>query len=361
MSDQPVTNAGQELSVTQLTQQIRDWSQELGFNAIGITDPDPGQHGEYLKQWLQQGQHGSMDWLARHLHLRLQPELLHAGVNSVICVRLDYLHAAATPPQQLQQQAATGHISRYAAGRDYHKLMRKRLAQLAKRIAAAAGGSHRALVDSAPVLEKVYAQKAGLGWIGKHTNLLHSTAGNWFFLGEIYTTLQLPRDEPATDHCGSCRQCIDVCPTRAITAPYQLDARKCISYLTIEHKGSIPEQYRRAIGNHVFGCDDCLAICPWNKFASYSREQAFTPREQLDAPQLIELFGWTQAQFLQATAGTAIRRIDYLQWLRNLAVALGNAPSSQAVVAALQQRLEHPSAMLREHIEWALAQHQHNA
>jgi len=361
MSDQPVANAGQQLSATQLRQQIQHWSSELGFDAVGITDPDPGQHGEYLKQWLKEGRHGDMEWMQRHLNLRLQPDLLHAGVNCVICVRLDYLRAEATPAQQLQQQVNSGHISRYAAGRDYHKLMRKRLARLARKIETAAGGSHRAFVDSAPVMEKVLAQKAGLGWIGKHTNLLHSEAGNWFFLGEIYTTLELPLDAPATDHCGSCHKCIDVCPTRAITAPYQLDARKCISYLTIEHKGSIPLQYRRAIGNHVFGCDDCLAVCPWNKFASYSREQAFTPREQLDAPQLVALFNWDEHSFLEATAGTAIRRIDYLQWLRNLAVALGNATSSPAVVQALQQRRDHPSAILREHIEWALAQHLHNA
>lgn len=361
MSDQPTAEAATRDSAMQLKQQIMAWSRELGFDATGITDPDPGQHGAYLQQWLQQGRHGSMAWMQRHAALRLQPELLHAGVNSVICVRLDYLRAEATAPQQLQQQADRGHISRYAAGRDYHKLMRKRLARLAARITAAAGGNHRAFVDSAPVMEKVFAQKAGLGWIGKHTNLLHSKAGNWFFLGEIYTTLMLPRDQPATDHCGSCRQCIDVCPTAAITAPYQLDARKCISYLTIEHRGSIPLQFRHAIGNHVFGCDDCLAVCPWNKFARYSQEQAFTPREQLDAPKLVELFGWSEAQFLQATAGTAIRRIDHLHWLRNLAVALGNAPSSSAVVSALQQRREHPSAMLREHIEWALAQHLQNA
>jgi len=361
MTASATTRSDRPFAAAELRQQIQTWAMELGFDAVGITDPDPGAHGEYLQQWLQQGRHGSMDWMQRHAHLRLQPALLHAGVNSVICVRLNYLHAKASQPQQLQQQTDTGHISRYAAGRDYHKLMRKRLARLAKKIEAAAGGSHRALVDSAPVLEKVFAQKAGLGWIGKHTNLLNSEVGNWFFLGEIYTTLKLPRDEPAVDRCGSCRRCIDICPTRAITAPYQLDARKCISYLTIEHKGSIPLQYRHAIGNHVFGCDDCLAICPWNKFASYSREQAFTPREQLDAPRLVALFGWDEAEFMQATAGTAIRRIDYLQWLRNLAVALGNAPSSRSVVEALQQRREHPSAMLREHIEWALAQHADNA
>lgn len=352
---------GTNWSAAEWRQQLHDWSEELGFSAIGICDPDPGEHAEYLMQWLEQGQHGSMEWMQRHAHLRSQPQLLHADVKSVICVRMDYLTAAATAPHELQQQPQKGHISRYAVGRDYHKMMRKRLARLAARIAEKAGGQHRAFVDSAPVMEKVYAQKAGLGWIGKHTNLLDRAAGNWFFLGEIYSTLSLPLDTPATNHCGSCSKCITVCPTGAITAPYQLDARKCISYLTIEHKDSIPVQYRKAIGNHVFGCDDCLAICPWNKFARHSKEIDFTPRSHLDAPQLLELFAWTEDEFLQHTQGTAIRRIGYLQWLRNIAVALGNAPTSSMLVAALQQRRAHPSAMLREHIDWALAQHQQNA
>jgi epoxyqueuosine reductase len=299
-----------------------------------------------------------MDWMARHAALRADPERLFPGVRSVVCVRMDYLRADATPPRALQQRPRTAHLSRYAVGRDYHKLMRRRLALLAQRLEAAAGGRHRAFVDSAPVLERAYAERAGLGWIGKHTNLLHREAGNWFFLGELYTTLALPRDAPAENHCGSCRRCIDVCPTGAITAPYRLDARRCIAYLTIELDGAIPVEFRAAIGNHVFGCDDCLAVCPWNKFATPSDVEDFSPRRDLDAPDLVALFDWDEATFLARTEGTALRRIGHRRWLRNLAVALGNAPHSLEVVEALRRRQAHPSAMVREHVAWALARHQ---
>ena len=271
---------------------------------------------------------------------------------------MDYLPADAAPAEALLEQPEKALISRYALGRDYHKVMRSRLKKLARRIEEAVGPfGHRVFTDSAPVLEKPLAEKSGLGWIGKHTNLLNRHAGSWFFLGEIYTDLELPADEPVNDHCGSCRRCIDICPTQAIVAPYQLDARRCISYLTIELKGSIPEEFRRPMGNRIYGCDDCQMVCPWNRYAQHSRVDDFRPRKDLDAGDLVELFAWDEATFLERTEGTAIRRIGVERWLRNIAVALGNAPTTPAVVAALQARRDHESALVREHVEWALGQH----
>ena len=342
----------------ELVDAIRRWGHELGFQQVAIADTDLGEYEARLDVWLEQGHHGEMDWMAAHGRKRSRPELLHPGTRSVIVVRMDYLPPAATPVEDLIEQADKACISRYAIGRDYHKVLRSRLKKLAQRIENAIGPfGHRVFTDSAPVLEKPLAEKAGLGWIGKHTNLLNRQAGSWFFLGELYTDLPLPADEPVRDHCGSCRRCIDVCPTRAIIAPYQLDARRCISYLTIELKGSIPVEFRQAMGNRIYGCDDCQMVCPWNRYAQFSGEDDFQPRQDLDAGDLVELFGWDEATFLERTEGTAIRRIGHERWLRNLAVALGNAATTTAVLAALQARAEHPSALVREHVAWALARH----
>ncbi len=341
-----------------LVNAIRQWGQTLGFQQIGISDIELGQAEQRLNDWLADGQHGDMDWMERHGNKRTRPDELVPGTCSVIVARMDYLPASATPVEDLLEQPERACISRYAIGRDYHKVLRARLQKLATNIEQTIGPfGYRVFTDSAPVMEKPLAAKAGLGWIGKHTNLLNRRAGSWFFLGVIYTDLALPADEPVTDHCGSCRKCIDVCPTQAITAPYQLDARRCISYLTIEHKGAIPIEFRRPIGNRVYGCDDCQAVCPWNRYADFSAEEDFTPRQHLDAGHLVDLFGWDEATFLHNTAGTAIRRIGHERWLRNLAVGLGNAPTSSKVIDALRQRQDHSSALVREHVEWALEQH----
>jgi len=341
-----------------LKARIRQWGLELGFQQVGFADTDLAAAERDLDQWLAEGRHGDMEWMGRHGRKRTRPDELVPGTRSVIVLRMDYLPADATPLEDLLGQPDKACISRYAIGRDYHKTLRGRLKRLAQRIEAEVGPfGHRVFTDSAPVMEKPLAAKAGLGWIGKHTNLLNRHAGSWFFLGEIYTDLEFEPDKPARDHCGSCRKCIDVCPTQAITAPYQLDATRCISYLTIELKGSIPEEFREAIGNRVYGCDDCQAVCPWNRYAQFSGEDDFQPRQDLDAGSLVELFEWDEATFLQRTEGTAIRRIGYERWLRNLAVGLGNAPTSPAVFAALQSRLDHPSDVVREHVEWALSRH----
>lgn len=338
-----------------LKARIVELGRALGFQQVGIAGIDLGQAEARLEQWLAEGRHGEMEWMARHGRKRSRPAELVPGTRSVICVRMDYLPAAATPLETLLAQPERACISRYAVGRDYHKVLRGRLQRLAEAIAAEIGPfGYRVFTDSAPVMEKPLAANAGLGWIGKHTNLIHRHAGSWFFLGEIYTDLELPPDRPVTDHCGSCTRCIEVCPTGAITAPYQLDARRCISYLTIELKGSIPLEFRAAIGNRVYGCDDCQAVCPWNRYARFSGEDDFRPRPDLDAGALVELFGWDEATFLARTEGTAIRRIGHERWLRNLAVGLGNAPRSRAAVAALEARLDHPSELVREHVRWAL-------
>jgi epoxyqueuosine reductase len=341
----------------QLAVQIKQWSKELGFQQLGITNTDLAQEEARLLQWLDAGMHGEMDYMARHGTKRTRPAELMPGTIRVISVRMDYLPHSGATPQDILDDANLAYVSRYALGRDYHKLMRHRLQKLADRISEAIGQfGYRAFVDSAPVLEKALAQKAGLGWIGKHTNLISEDAGSWFFLGEIYTDLPLPVDSVAREHCGTRTACIEACPTRAIIAPYQVDARLCISYLTIELRGTIPVELRPLIGNRIYGCDDCQLVCPWNRFAVPSQEADFLPRHALDSARLIELFAWDEATFLKNTEGSAIRRIGHVCWLRNIAVALGNAPSDPAIIAALEARLDHPEAMLREHIEWALAQ-----
>ena len=341
-----------------LAADIRAWARELGFQQAGFTRRPLHDAERRLEGWLEAGMQGDMQWMGRHGVKRTRPAELVSGTITVISVRMDYLPDEATDPRDLLDHPQRAYVSRYALGRDYHKLMRNRLQKLAERIAGAIGPfGHRAFVDSAPVMEKPLAQNAGLGWIGKHTNLINKHAGSWFFLGELYTDLELPENEPATEHCGSCSACIDVCPTQAITGPFQLDARRCISYLTIEHEGSIPEEFRSAIGNRIYGCDDCQLYCPWNKFAKFTAEDDFTPRQELDAAELPELFAWSEEEFLKRTEGSAIRRIGHERWLRNIAIALGNAATTPAIIAALESRREHPSDVVREHVAWALQRH----
>jgi len=342
----------------ELAVEIKQWGRELGFQQVAMTDIDLSTYEPNLETWLDRGLHGEMEWMATHGRKRSRPALLRPGTRSVIVARMDYLPPQATPVEALIEQPEKACISRYAIGRDYHKVMRGRLKQLAQRIETAIGPfGYRVFTDSAPVLEKPLAEKAGLGWIGKHTNLLNRHAGSWFFLGEIYTDLELPGDNPVQDHCGSCSRCMTICPTQAIIAPYQLDARRCISYLTIELKGAIPLEFRTAMGNRIYGCDDCQMVCPWNRYAQFSPEDDFKPRKDLDAGDLVTLFGWEEPEFLIRTEGTAIRRIGHQRWLRNIAVALGNAPTSNKVISALQARSDHPSELVREHVAWALEQH----
>ena len=349
-----------ELNFSQLAKDIKQWSNELGFQACGITHTRLEQDEAHLQQWLQAGMHGDMDYMQRHGTKRTQPEQLIPGTISIISVRMDYMPPDARHPETVLGEPDKGYISRYAMGRDYHKVMRNKLQKLAGKIQEVSGPfNYRAFVDSAPVLEKALARNAGLGWIGKHTNLINPKAGSWFFIGEIYTDLPLAGDQPFTEnHCGSCSACIDICPTEAIIGPYRLDARKCISYLTIELKGSIPEQFRKPMGNRIYGCDDCQLICPWNKFARNTEEQDFRTRHGLDDPELCKLFLWTESEFKTKTEGSAIRRIGFESWLRNLAVALGNANSSPTVIHALQSRIDHPSEIVKEHVKWALNQHE---
>jgi epoxyqueuosine reductase len=337
-----------------LARSIKDWGRELGFQKVGIAGVKLGEDERRLEAWLAQGRHGTMDYLQRHGTRRSRPAELVPGTLRVVSARMDYL-ADGVDAATVLDDPALGYVSRYALGRDYHKVLRTRLARLADRIAEAAGtAGYRAFTDSAPVLEKPLAREAGLGWVGKHTNLLDRHDGSWFFLGEVYTDLPLPLDAPVTAHCGSCTACIDVCPTRAIVAPYELDARRCISYLTIEHHGSIPVELRAALGNRIYGCDDCQLVCPWNRYAKLSAEPDFRVRHGLDAPRLVELFRWTEQEFLHYTEGSAIRRVGYERWLRNVAVALGNAPATPGVVDALRSRLDDPSELVREHVRWAL-------
>ncbi len=346
------------VDTTALARDIKAWAVELGFQQAGIADPDVGADEARLLAWLDAGRHGEMHYMRRHGLKRSRAALLHPGTLRVICVRMDYLPGNAAPAVPVLEEPALAYVARYALGRDYHKLIRKRLQKLADKIEDAVGDfSYRVFTDSAPVLEKPLARAAGLGWIGKHTNLINPKAGSWFFLGEIYTDLALPADRPGDDHCGTCRSCLDACPTGAIVAPYELDARLCISYLTIELRGPIPEDLRPLIGSRIFGCDDCQLVCPWNRFATHSAETDFSPRHGLDSAALVTLFRWSEEEFLRYTEGTAIRRIGYDCWLRNLAVALGNAPGVKAVVDALMARRAHASALVREHVDWALAQH----
>jgi epoxyqueuosine reductase len=348
-----------KLNQQELAERIKAWGVELGFQQLGIADIRLDTAERRLREWLESGFHGEMDYMSRHGQRRSRPDELVAGTLRVISARMDYLPDEEHPPTELLNNGTRAYIARYALGRDYHKVLRSRLQTLADRIDAEVGSfGYRVFVDSAPVMEKPLAQKAGLGWIGKHTNLINKEAGSWFMLGEIYTDIPLPKDRAASDHCGSCQACLEVCPTGAIIAPYVLDARRCISYLTIELKGTIPIEFRTAIGNRIFGCDDCQLFCPWNKFARHSREADFAPRHGLDAIDLVTLFHWDESDWDKNTRGSAIRRAGYEGWLRNIATALGNAKTSQRVIDALGSRLEHPSLIVREHVQWALLQHQ---
>ena len=341
----------------QIVERIRDQAMQLGFSRFGISGIELGEDAEHLRRWLDAGMHGSMQWMAAHGDKRARPAELVPGTLSVISVGLDYGRTHNEAWETLAD-GERAYVARYALGRDYHKLMRNRLQKLAEAVQALLGPfGYRAFTDSAPVLERALARNAGLGWIGKHTCLIDKNGGSWFFLGELYTDLPLPPSAPASNHCGTCSRCIDICPTQAIIAPYRLDARRCISYLTIEHQGSIPEDLRRSIGNRIFGCDDCQLICPWNKFARRFEEPDFAPRNRLDVASLAELFAWEEDEFLRRTEGSPIRRSGHERWLRNIAVALGNAPTTPAIIAALHSRAQHPSELVREHVAWALAQH----
>jgi epoxyqueuosine reductase len=334
------------------------WCAELGFSQAGISDVDLRDAEARLARWLADRFHGSMRYMERHGTKRSRPDELVPGTVRVLSVRMDYLPEPQDVAKELLDHESRAYVSRYALGRDYHKVLRGRLRELARRIEERVGDfGYRVFVDSAPVLEKVIAEKAGLGWIGKHTNLIDRDSGSWFFLG-LYTNLPLPTDEPEVSHCGTCTACIDVCPTRAIVAPYVLDARRCISYLTIESHEPIPIEFRKAIGNRIYGCDDCQLFCPWNKFARRTDEPDFAPRHGLDDAQLVDLFTWDEATWLARTEGSAIRRIGFERWLRNVAVALGNAKSSPELVAALKSRQHGCTGLLAEHIAWALAQHE---
>lgn len=343
-------------SLSVLAQQVRAWGRELGFDAVAVTGVDLADAEAGLQQWLDSGFHGEMDYMARHGMMRARPAELVSGTLRVISVRMNYWPPAADAAGNLADRGKA-YVSRYALGRDYHKSMRSRLQKLADRIAAEVPHSYRVFVDSAPVLEVKLARRAGTGWRGKHSLLIDRAAGSYFFLGEIFTDLPLPLDAPVGDHCGTCNACIGACPTGAIVAPYRVDARRCISYLTIELKGAIPEPLRPLIGNRVYGCDDCQLACPWNRFARLTAEPDFAPRHELDASDLADLFAWSESDFTARMAGSPIYRIGYERWLRNLAVGLGNAPGTPAVIAALRSRSEHPSALVREHVHWALGRH----
>ncbi|MBI2396180.1 MAG: tRNA epoxyqueuosine(34) reductase QueG [Xanthomonadales bacterium] len=342
-----------------LASTIKEHAADLGFSACGITGTRLDQDESHLLRWLDDGFHGEMDYMQRHGTRRSRPDDLVPGTLTVISVRMDYLSRDAADMQATLDDKALAYVSRYALGRDYHKLMRNRLQQLADRIAGLIGPfGYRAFVDSAPVLERALARNAGLGWIGKNALLIDRRRGSWSFVGELYSDLPLPHDAPESGYyCGTCTRCIDVCPTGAIVAPNRIDARRCISYLTIELHGPIPEDLRSAIGNRVFGCDDCQLVCPWNKFAQPTRERDFAPRHGLDRIALVDAFAWSEAEFLTRSEGSPLRRIGHERWLRNLAVALGNAPTTPEVIAALQARHDDPSELVREHVRWALARH----
>ena len=344
-----------------LGKEIETWSRAEGFNAVGITDLELAQHEAYLNAWLERDFHGSMSYMSHHGTMRSHPEQLHPGSISVISLRIDYLSPEPEPIRVLQNRKSA-YISRYALGRDYHKVLRGKLKKIIALMEEYLRGHDfdnfdaRVFTDSAPLLEKAIAEKAGLGWIGKHTLLLSEAAGSWFFLGEILTNLPLLPPPPAkvVNRCGSCTACMDICPTQALVAPYQLDARRCISYLTIEHKGSIPVELRPLLGNRIFGCDDCQLVCPWNRYAQTHQEGDFKPRHGLEDAHLMDLFAWSEQEFLTKTQGSAIRRTGYEGWLRNLAIALGNAPFDPHILASLNSRLGQVSALVDEHIHWAL-------
>jgi epoxyqueuosine reductase len=341
-----------------LAADIKRWGRELGFAEIGICNTDLTSAEIEHQAWLKKGFHGDMDYMAKHGTKRTRPAELVPNTVRVISARLDYLPPKTKDSWETMEDGEKAFISRYALGRDYHKVMRNKLQKLCDKIASKIlDFEYRVFTDSAPVLEVALAEKAGLGWRGKHTLLINKDRGSWFFLGEIYTNLPLPIDEKASNHCGTCSACIDICPTRAITAPYEVDARRCISYLTIELKGAIPLEFRPLIGNRVYGCDDCQLVCPWNKFAEITTEPDFNVRNGLDDISLVECFGWSEAEFTQKMAGSAIYRIGYTQWLRNIAVGLGNAPSSPTIINALKSRQNTSNELLKEHVEWALQRH----
>ena len=333
-------------------------ARERGFDALGVSDVQLSVDAAHLDRWLGAGKHGEMGYMSKHGTRRARPEELVPGTVRVLSARMNYWPGDARDAADALADPELGYVSRYALGRDYHKLMRNSLQRLADDIVERVGPmGYRVFVDSGPVLEKALARNAGLGWIGKHTNLIARDAGSYFFIGEILTDLPLPVDEAASAHCGTCSACIPACPTGAITAPNQLDARRCISYLTIELDGAIPEELRPLMGNRIYGCDDCQLVCPWNKFARAAAHPDFKTRHRLDSSRLDELFAWTETEFLERTEGSAIRRIGYERWLRNIAIALGNAPTTPANTAALAARAEDPSALVREHVAWARAEH----
>ena len=347
-----------QLDLRQIAENIKTWGMELGFQAIGIAGTDLGQAEARLLEWLAQGGHGEMDYMANHGVKRSRPQELVPGTLRIITARMAYFPPQARNSIEVMGDSSKAYISRYALGRDYHKLIRARLQKLAEKIQGEIGPfQFRAFTDSAPVMEVELSSQSGLGWRGKHSLLLSREAGSWFFLGEIYTDLPLPIDEPEQNHCGTCTSCITACPTAAIVAPYRVDARRCISYLTIELKGSIPEELRPMIGNRVYGCDDCQLACPWNKFGQLTREADFAVRHGLDDAKLTELFRWSEEEFDARLAGSPIHRIGHERWLRNVAIGLGNALPSEEAVAALLARLDHPSALVREHVAWALERH----
>jgi epoxyqueuosine reductase len=345
------------IDFSRIAQDIKTWASELGFQQTGITNTRLNEAESHLLNWLKAGHHGEMAYMAQHGSKRSRPDELLPGTITILSVRMDYFPESDVDSHQLLKTENKAYIARYALGRDYHKVLRQRLQKLATKIEHAIGPfAYRVFTDSAPVMEKAIGEKAGIGWIGKHSNLIHEKQGSWFFLGEIYTDLPLPIDTPANNHCGRCTSCIDICPTNAIIAPYQVDARRCISYLTIELRGSIPEELRPFLGNRIYGCDDCQLICPWNRFASTTKEKDFLPRHNLDSADLIDLFAWSESEFLSRMEGSPIRRIGYECWLRNIAVALGNAPASDAILEALNRRLEQATEMPKEHIQWAINQ-----
>lgn len=339
------------------TETIKQIGRELGFQQVGISDVILDPHHRHYKQWIEKNFHGEMTYMERNVDKRLHPPELVPDTLSVICVRLDYLVDEECNLLELLDHETQAYISRYALGRDYHKLMRKRLQKFADRIGEVCGDmGYRVFTDSAPVLEKALAAKAGIGWQGKHSNLLHREHGSWFFLGEIYTDMKLDIDAPLENHCGRCTSCIDICPTAAIVEPYRVDARRCISYLTIEHRSEIPLEFRAAIGNRIYGCDDCQLVCPWNRFAQYSQEPDFKPRHGLDSISLLDCYRWSEAEFMRKMEGSAIRRIGHQCWLRNVVVALGNAAHDPHIIATLKQDYAAHSDFIQHHIDWAIQQ-----
>lgn len=351
-----VQSSGLPASPADLALKIKKWGKALGFQQVGITNTQLQAAEQHLQRWVKKGFHGEMGYMVKHGLKRSKPNLLVPKTVSIISARMDYLPETAEKMFANLNNPTRAFVSRYALGRDYHKILRKRLQKLATKIESEVGTlAYRAFVDSAPVLEKAIAEKAGLGWIGKHSNLINREAGSWFFLGEIYTSIALPADPPSSAHCGQCQACIDICPTQAIVAPYQVDARRCISYLTIELKGVIPTALRPLIGNRIYGCDDCQLMCPWNRFAKLSSESGYSPRHNLHQAQLATLFSWSEEEFLTRTEGSAIRRIGHQHWLRNIAVALGNSTPSEPTMHALRSRQNHPSQLVKEHVHWALA------